>query len=143
MPSAALRTLELDHPSALQELLNNESRTLQILERARFGEVRDRAEEVRHLRCSVVAVRDQGRVQLVEEPPEVLATLVEGLVERSEKEVPLDVDDLELALLPTGDLTVVPVVDGEERPIGFVTVDDVLELLLLSPGRRLGIFGGI
>ena len=40
------------------------------------------------------------------------------------------------------DLTVVPVVDGEEHPIGIVTVDDVLELLLPSPRRRLGIFGG-
>ena len=35
--------LELDHPSALQELLDNKCGTLQILERARLGEVRDRA----------------------------------------------------------------------------------------------------
>ena len=35
--------LELDHPSALQELLDNECGTLQILERAGLGEVRDRA----------------------------------------------------------------------------------------------------
>jgi CBS domain-containing protein len=40
------------------------------------------------------------------------------------------------------DLTVVPVVDEQERPIGVITVDDVLELLLPPPGRRFGIFGG-
>ena len=40
------------------------------------------------------------------------------------------------------DLAVVPVVDGEERPIGVVTVDDVLEVLLASPSRRLGIVDG-
>ena len=40
------------------------------------------------------------------------------------------------------DLTVVPVLDDEERPIGVVTVDDILELLLPPPGRRFGIFGG-
>lgn len=27
------------------------------------------------------------------------------------------------------DLTIVPVVDDEERPIGIITVDDVLELI--------------
>lgn len=35
--------LELDHPSALQELLDSKCGTLQTLERARLGEVRDRA----------------------------------------------------------------------------------------------------
>ena len=40
------------------------------------------------------------------------------------------------------DLTVVPVLDDDERPIGVITVDDILELLLPPPGRRFGIFGG-
>ena len=35
--------LELDHPSTLQELLDNKCGTLQVLERAGLGEVRDRA----------------------------------------------------------------------------------------------------
>ena len=39
------------------------------------------------------------------------------------------------------DLTVVPVVDEAERPIGVITVDDVLELIIPPPGRRFGIFG--
>jgi CBS domain-containing protein len=40
------------------------------------------------------------------------------------------------------DLTVIPVLDDQDRPIGVVTVDDILELLLPPPGRRFGIFGG-
>ncbi len=39
------------------------------------------------------------------------------------------------------DLTVVPVVDGDEHPIGIITVDDVLELIAPPPGRGFGIFG--
>jgi CBS domain-containing protein len=39
------------------------------------------------------------------------------------------------------DLTVVPVVDDDDRPIGVVTVDDILELIIPPPGRRLGLFG--
>jgi CBS domain-containing protein len=47
----------------------------------------------------------------------------------------------EVARLMTDyDLTVVPVLDDEERPIGVVTVDDILELLLPPPGRRFGLF---
>jgi CBS domain-containing protein len=40
------------------------------------------------------------------------------------------------------DLTIVPVVDEEERPIGIITVDDVLELIAPPPGRGFNIFGG-
>ena len=40
------------------------------------------------------------------------------------------------------DLTVVPVIDSADQPIGVITVDDVLELITPPPGRRLGIFGG-
>jgi CBS domain-containing protein len=45
-------------------------------------------------------------------------------------------------LMTDYDLTVVPVLDDRERPIGVITVDDVLELILPPPGRRFGIFGG-
>lgn len=44
-------------------------------------------------------------------------------------------------LMTDYDLTVIPVLDDEERPIGVMTVDDILELLLPPPGRRFGIFG--
>jgi Mg/Co/Ni transporter MgtE len=40
------------------------------------------------------------------------------------------------------DLTVVPVLDAGEQPIGVITVDDVLEVVIPPPGRRLGLFGG-
>jgi CBS domain-containing protein len=40
------------------------------------------------------------------------------------------------------DLTIVPVVDDAERPIGIITVDDILELVAPPPGRGFGIFGG-
>ena len=40
------------------------------------------------------------------------------------------------------DLTLLPVVDEHERPIGVITVDDVLELLFPPPGRRLAVLGG-
>jgi CBS domain-containing protein len=40
------------------------------------------------------------------------------------------------------DLTVVPVLDAADRPVGVITVDDVLELIIPPPGRRFGVFGG-
>jgi CBS domain-containing protein len=40
------------------------------------------------------------------------------------------------------DLTIVPVVDDQERPIGIITVDDVLELIAPPPGRGFNILGG-
>jgi Mg/Co/Ni transporter MgtE len=54
-----------------------------------------------------------------------------------------DADLEEVARLMTDyDLTVVPVVDDEERLLGVVTVDDVLELVLPRGWRRqFGLFG--
>jgi CBS domain-containing protein len=54
-----------------------------------------------------------------------------------------DADLEEVARLMTDfDLTVVPVVDDEQRVIGIVTVDDVLELVLPEPWRRrFGLLG--
>ena len=40
------------------------------------------------------------------------------------------------------DLTIIPVLDTEQRPIGIVTVDDVLELVAPPPERRFGLFSG-
>ena len=55
-----------------------------------------------------------------------------------------DADLEEVARLMTDfDLTVVPVVDDEERILGIVTVDDVLELVLPDGWRRrFGVLGG-
>jgi CBS domain-containing protein len=54
-----------------------------------------------------------------------------------------DADLEEIARLMTDyDLTVVPVVDDEERLLGVITVDDVLELILPRGWRRqFGLFG--
>ena len=53
---------------------------------------------------------------------------------RAVQTVRADADLEEVARLMTDfDLTVVPVVDEEERMLGIVTVDDVLELVLPEP----------
>jgi CBS domain-containing protein len=54
-----------------------------------------------------------------------------------------DADLEEVARLMTDfDLTIVPVVDEEQRLLGIVTVDDVLELVLPEPWRRrFGLLG--
>ena len=52
-----------------------------------------------------------------------------------------DLDDIVRAMTDY-DLTIVPVVDNDEQPIGIITVDDVLELIAPPPGRGFGIFGG-
>jgi CBS domain-containing protein len=51
-----------------------------------------------------------------------------------------DLDDIVRAMTDY-DLTIVPVVDGDEQPIGIITVDDILELIAPPPGRGFGIFG--
>jgi len=55
-----------------------------------------------------------------------------------------DADLEEVARLMTDfDLTVVPVVDEEQRLLGIITVDDVLELVLPEGWRRrFGVLGG-
>jgi len=52
-----------------------------------------------------------------------------------------DLDEIVRAMTDY-DLTIVPVVDADERPIGIITVDDVLELVAPPPGRGFNIFGG-
>ncbi|MBV8257779.1 MAG: magnesium transporter [Actinobacteria bacterium] len=44
-------------------------------------------------------------------------------------------------LMTDYDLTVVPVLDDQERPLGVVTVDDLLEIVIPPAERRFGIFG--
>jgi CBS domain-containing protein len=63
---------------------------------------------------------------------------------RPVQSVRADADLEEVARLMTDfDLTVVPVLDEEERLIGIVTVDDVLELVLPEGWRRrFGLLGG-
>ncbi len=66
-----------------------------------------------------------------------------GDIADAPQRVRTDADLEEVARLMTDfDLTVIPVVDGEERLLGVVTVDDVLELVLPRGWRRqFGLFG--
>lgn len=70
------------------------------------------------------------------------SALVGDVVEVAQA-VRVDADVEEVARLMTDfDLTVVPVIDDEQRLLGVVTVDDVLELVLPRGWRRqFGLFG--
>ncbi len=58
------------------------------------------------------------------------------------RSVATDAGIADIARLMTDyDLTVVPVLDDQERPIGVITVDDVLEIVIPPAERRFGIFG--
>ena len=69
-------------------------------------------------------------------------TAITDLISHSRR-VAADADLDEIVRTMTDyDLTIVPVVDNDERPIGIITVDDVLELIAPPPGRGFNIFGG-
>jgi len=68
-------------------------------------------------------------------------TLITDLISHS-RSVTADADLDEIVRAMTDyDLTIVPVLD-DARPIGIITVDDVLELIAPPPGRGFNIFGG-
>ena len=68
------------------------------------------------------------------------ATPITELIAHS-RSVTVDADLDEIVRAMTDyDLTVVPVVDADDRPIGIITVDDVLELIAPPPGRGFGIY---
>lgn len=70
------------------------------------------------------------------------ATVVNDLVSHRTSVTPdAELDEIARAMTDY-DLTVVPVLDDQDRPIGVITVDDVLELIIPPPERRLGLFGG-
>jgi CBS domain-containing protein len=77
--------------------------------------------------------------ELVRADPELRA----GDLANDPQRVRPDAEVEEIARLMTDfDLTIVPVVDEEERLLGVVTVDDVLELVLPRTWRRqFGVFG--
>ncbi len=78
-------------------------------------------------------------VDLLRAGPDSLLGDVADMPQRLRPDAELE----EVARLMTDyDLTVVPVVDGEDRLLGVVTVDDVLELVLPRGWRRqFGLFG--
>jgi len=89
----------------------------------------------------VVVVDEEGRLA----GPVAVAALVKGpghqpvgsLADPNSPSVAPETDVPEVARLMTDyNLTAMPVVDGEGRPIGVLTVDDVLELMLPEDWRR-------
>lgn len=86
--------------------------------------------------------RYRGAVSLPDLVRAEPGTPVTNLVSHS-RSVPADAGLDEIVRAMTDyDLTVVPVLDDDERPIGIITVDDVLELIAPPPGRGFNIFGG-
>jgi len=68
--------------------------------------------------------------------------LITDLISHS-RSVAADADLGQIARAMTDyDLTIAPVIDDDERPIGIITIDDVLELIAPPPGRGFSIFGG-
>ena len=112
----------------------------EVLERIRASRVS--AEAVAWIYVMNASKRLAGAIALVDllrRDPDAVVGEVAGLAQR----VRVDADVEEIARLMTDfDLTVVPVVDAEERLLGVVTVDDVLELVLPRGWRRqFGLFG--
>ncbi len=89
----------------------------------------------------IVVVDEEGRLAgpvsvaaLVKAP---LHEPVGSLPEQNSPSVPPETDVPEVARVMTDyNLTALPVVDGDGRPIGVLTVDDVLELMLPEDWRR-------
>jgi Mg/Co/Ni transporter MgtE len=78
-------------------------------------------------------------VDLVRAPDDAVVRDIAGVARR----VRPDADIEEVARLMTDyDLTVVAVADDQDRLVGVITVDDVLELVLpIAWRRRFGLFG--
>lgn len=86
--------------------------------------------------------RYRGAVSLPDLVRAEPGTSIADLVSHS-RSVTADADLDEIVRAMTDyDLTIVPVLDDEQRPIGIITVDDVLELIAPPPGRGFNIFGG-
>jgi len=89
----------------------------------------------------VVVVNEEGRLAgLVSVAALVKASVHEpvgALADQSSPSVSTETDVPEVARLMTDyNLTALPVLDGDGRPIGVLTVDDVLELMLPEDWRR-------
>ncbi len=69
------------------------------------------------------------------------ARLVDLVSHRRSVRTDADLEDVARAMTDY-DLTAIPVLDEREQPIGVITVDDILEMLIPPPGRRFGLFGG-
>jgi CBS domain-containing protein len=86
--------------------------------------------------------RYRGAVSLSELVRAAAGTRITELIGHSRSvTTDADLDDIVRAMTDY-DLTLVPVLDEAEHPIGIITVDDVLELIAPPPGRGFNLFGG-
>jgi CBS domain-containing protein len=110
---------------------------------ARVAEPRRPADNVLWVYEMSASKRLKGGIQVVELLRAPEGALLSEVTKPSQR-VRADADLEEVARLMTDyDLAVVPVVDEEERLLGVITVDDVLELLLPKGWRRhFGVLGG-
>ncbi len=94
----------------------------------------------------IFAINTHRRYRGADLPPDLVRadpdTTVVDLITHSRSVTPeAELEEIARAMTDY-DLTVVPVIDSAEQPIGVITVDDILELIIPPPERRFGIFGG-
>jgi Mg/Co/Ni transporter MgtE len=101
-----------------------------------------RASELGPQQASIVCVREPdgtlaGAVTLAQLVRAGEDTQVSELIEAASPSVPAEADLPDVARLMTDfNLIALPVVDADGRPVGIISVDDVLELLLPEEWRR-------
>jgi CBS domain-containing protein len=147
MPAAEqrkIRSLLGYNPSTAGGLMNPDFVSVQTSASVRDALARVRASELGPQQVSIVCVLDEGGslagtislAELVRAPDEqAVSSLIEA--EATTPSVAVEADLPEVALVMSDyNLTAIPVLDGECRPVGVVAVDDVLELLLPEEWRR-------
>jgi CBS domain-containing protein/sporulation protein YlmC with PRC-barrel domain len=133
----------LDHnPETASGLMNPDFVAVPKGSSASEAIARVKISELGTQQVSTVCVIDDSGVLVgtVSLPELIRATpeeIVSALIEASTPTVTADADLPAVALLMTDfNLTAMPVIDGDGRPVGLVAVDDVLERLLPEEWRR-------
>jgi CBS domain-containing protein/sporulation protein YlmC with PRC-barrel domain len=130
------------NPSTAGGLMNPDFVSIPATATVRQALGRVRASDLGPQQTAIVCMHDAegvflGAVSLAElvraEPDDALSSLVEAPTPA----VAAEADVPEVAMVMTDyNLTAMPVLDGEGRPVGIIAVDDVLELLLPEEWRR-------
>jgi CBS domain-containing protein len=145
LPAAKQRKIKglLGHnPSTAGGLMNPDFVSVSSAETAREALARVRASELGPQQVSTVCVVDEsgsliGAVSLAELVRAAEDETVSSLIDAPTPTVAAVADLPEVARLMTDyNLTAMPVVDGDGKPVGIVAVDDVLERLLPEEWRR-------
>jgi CBS domain-containing protein/sporulation protein YlmC with PRC-barrel domain len=137
-----LRTLLGHNPSTAGGLMNPDFISVRAEESAGAAIARIRASELGPQQASIVCVIEEGGgllgvVSLAELVRASGEQPVSELIDAATPTVGTEADLPEVARLMTDyNLIAMPVLDGENRPVGIIAVDDVLELLLPEEWRR-------